>query len=81
MDPVTYLLGLVPAHYWPCVFIPTAVCAIIDAVVPQPPPGSRWVPIRRLVPLVGGAFGWAANRIPAGSQAAAEARHPMIQAK
>ncbi|MGI4945122.1 MAG: hypothetical protein ACRYHQ_31935 [Janthinobacterium lividum] len=68
MDPVTYLLGLVPARYWPCVFIPTAVCAIVDAVVPQPPPGSRWVPIRRLVSLVGGAFGWARNAVPAGSR-------------
>jgi hypothetical protein len=39
-------------------------------VIPQPAAGSRWVPIRHVVSLIGGSFGAARNATPPGQPAA-----------
>lgn len=67
MDPISLLLGLVPAQYLAYVALLVAVCAILDASLPQPAEGSPWVPARRAVAFVAINFAHARNAVPAGS--------------
>lgn len=67
MDPFTFLLSVLPPRWAGIVFLLIALCAYIDAAIPQPGPGSRWVPVRRVVSWVGGNWGAAKNRVVPGS--------------
>jgi hypothetical protein len=48
-----------------------ALSAFIDALIPQPAAGSRWVTIRKVVSVIGGSFGAARNATQPGQPAAA----------
>ena len=66
------LWALLPLRYVPYALAVCGLCAAIDAYFPQPVPGSRWVPIRRLISFIGFNLGNALNRIQPGSPAAAD---------
>lgn len=70
MDPVTYALTLVPTQFLAPVLAVMALCAIIDAALPQPAAGSVWVIPRKVVSMIGVNFGNARNAIKPGSEAA-----------
>lgn len=70
MDPLAFLISLLPHQYAMLALDLIGVCAILDAAIPQPGPGSRWVRVRRVIALVGANWGWASNKFVAGSLAA-----------
>lgn len=70
MDPVTYALTLVPTDYVAPVLAVMAICAMVDAALPQPAAGSVWVIPRKVVSMIGINFGNARNAIKPGSEAA-----------
>ena len=84
MDPTSLvaLIAGVPGIGPYLAYLPVlvALCAVLDAALPQPVEGSPWVGVRRVVSFVGINFGAAANlvrpgAIPAGVAArAAEVR-------
>ncbi len=53
-----------------------ALCAFADAIIPQPSAGSRWVPIRHMISVIGGSFGAARNATPSGQPAAIKPATP-----
>ena len=53
-----------------------AVCAALDALLPQPPAGSRWVPPRRAVSWVALNLRHARNAVPAGAVPSPKAIRP-----
>lgn len=67
MDNVTQTVTLIVHvlgfdHWLPVVFQMIALSAALDAAVPQPKPGSHWLPVRKIVSLL--AFNFA-NASPA----------------
>lgn len=69
MDPtaLSYLLGFIPTAYVGWVLSAMALCALADALFPQPVPGSPWVRIRRVISFIGANFGAARNRVRPGT--------------
>ena len=66
-DVIPAALAAVPAQYVGYVMTAVAVCSLLDAYVPQPPAGSRWVPVRRAVSFLAQNVHFARNAVPAGS--------------
>ena len=80
MDPLQALIAVLSAVpvFGPVLpYVPglIALCAILDAVIPQPVADSAWVPLRRIVAMAGGSFGYARNAVPAGAVPASVAAH------
>ena len=72
MDIVS-LLALVPAQYLAYVTVAVAVCSALDAALPQPLEGSRWVGPRKLLAFVALNLGHARNLVRPGTISAAVA--------
>lgn len=70
MDPVSFLVAALPPRWAGGVFGLVAVCAWLDAAIPQPGPGSAWIKPRRLMSWIGGNWANARNSIQPGSVAA-----------
>ena len=67
MDPVSYILSLLPARLAVPVLAAIGVCAVLDAMLPQPPAGSLWVVPRRILSAIGANWLNARNVLPAGA--------------
>ncbi len=70
MDPVTFVLSLVPIRFAAPVLACIALCSMIDAALPQPAAGSAWVIPRKVISFIGANFANARNQIRPGSEAA-----------
>jgi hypothetical protein len=68
MDPVADLLGLIPAHLFAYIAYAVAACAVLDANLPQPPAGSRWVLPRKALHMVAQNYRYARNAVIAGGK-------------
>ena len=75
MEPITALLALVPAGYLVYALAACGLCALLDAALPQPPEGSGWVPVRRVLHVLGANVWNARNAVPAGAVPASVAAH------
>ena len=75
MDPISALLALVPVQYLAYAFAACGLCALLDAVLPAPPAGSRWVGVRGVLHVLGANVLNARNAVPAGAVPASVAAH------
>ena len=69
MDPVSYILSLLPARAAMPLLAAIGLCAVLDAVLPQPKGGSVWVLPRRILTAIGANWLYARNLLPAGKPA------------
>ena len=72
---ISSVVAVLPARYVVFVFAALGVCAIADALMPQPPAGSDWVPARRLLHVLASNYLNARNAVPAGAVPASVAVH------
>jgi len=67
---IALITPFVPAQYLAIlvVIVPSlvTVCSVIDATIPQPTAGSKWVGIRKVISTIALSVGHAANAVPAG---------------
>lgn len=67
MDPIQAVLALVPVEYALYAAALSALCGVLDAAFPQPAEGSPWVPLRRVVALLGANIRYARNAVQPGA--------------
>lgn len=48
-------------RYLPLLFAFHTLCSFVDAVVPQPAPGSYWLPFRKVLSILALNVAWASN--------------------
>ncbi|MBB3174868.1 hypothetical protein FHR90_002715 [Endobacter medicaginis] len=75
MDPVSYILSLLPARLAVPALAAIGLCAVLDAMLPQPPSGSPWVLPRRILSAIG------ANWLNARNLAQPGAAHPVTMSE
>lgn len=63
---ISSLLAILPAKYVTLALAAMGLCAALDALIPQPQPGSRWVLPRRLLALAAQNYRHAENAVKAG---------------